>query len=180
MPYNTSVSDLATKQIDWDAIVNQFGDDEEAVLKSRAAVMLACGESRTQVSKELSVAETQIKAWMDEDPNFRSAFTVIKGNVVSYLEQQLPNKIFKADKVIDWVLDTDLESVSPKLQVQLLKEKGLTARRLYEAILSKQVKDKASVTVSIAALNISESAARVLLDRVPEIIDVTPEEKPSA
>lgn len=175
------MSDLTTKQIDWDAIVGQFGDDEEAVVKSRAAVMLACGESRASVAKELSVAEVQIKAWVDEDPNFKSVLTTVKGNVVSFLEQQLPAKLYKASKNIDWVLDANLEdnSVPKELRVQMLKEKGLTSRRIYEMILSKQIKEKPSVNVSIAALNISESAARVLLDRVPEIIDVTPKERPS-
>ena len=172
-----SMNELQTKNIEWDAIFDSFGDDEQATVKARAAVMLACGESRFSVSKNLEVPETQLKAWMTEDPNFKMVLNTVRGNVANYLENKLPSKIFKADKVIDFILDTDLEDMPPKLQAQLLKEKGLTARRLYEVILGKQLKEKPSVNISIAALNISESAAQVLLQRVPQIIDVTPNEK---
>jgi hypothetical protein len=171
--------------IDWAGVFELLGDD---LLKVKAVHRLACGATYADVAREFGLDKSSVRLW-EEDENFVRAKQLIKDNLVSFVDNRMQLRLAQADVFADWLLSIDplKMPMSDSMRKELIKEKGLMARMYIGKVLD-QKKPAGTVRISQMVLNVSESAAKVLMGRqdvdvidgiVREVDEVQEEEQDS-
>ena len=177
--YNARVDKELTQanpEINWREVFEQFGDDENALLKARAAHRVALG-TMVRAAQDIGVSTDTVKGWMKNDPNFKRAVELIRDNVASFVDNGLQTQVASAVAYFDWIMNIDPTDSkhSATMQRALLGEQGTTARELLRMI-DKRRGAGTTINAPQAVFHITESAAKILTDRNP-VIDITPDEE---
>jgi hypothetical protein len=178
-----SDNSLSAPQIDWNGAFELLGDDENSLLKIKAAHRFACGMTKPQIADELGITVEVIKGWQKDDENFNKAVQLIRDNLSSYVDNRMQLRLSQADAYADWILSVDpmrmKGKISEQMMKELIKEKGLTARMYIQKVLENQ-KPQSSVHISQMVLNVTESAAKVLMQRNVPIVEINAKENPDS
>lgn len=169
-----STKSLPALKIDWTEVFDKFEGDDDTLAKAKAASLLACGMSVAQVSSDTGIDGPTIRRWMTLD-RFNSALKIIKDNLADFLNSGLSRKYMRASERLDWILSVDplAPDIPEKMRIKILEEQQKAARLLYETgVIPKEVPTETHQAVTVAVLNMTDSAAKVLLDRMPEIKEI--------
>lgn len=167
-------------KIEWESVFNSF-DGEDALIKSKAAHLVACGLSNSKIASELGLSMATIKNWKLED-SFTNAVEIIRSNFGQYIQAGMSHHLVQADEFIDWILAIDPmdPSVPKEMKKDILREKGLAAREIYKTALPAESGQKGNTTINISqpVFNMAPGTAEILAGRLnpPEIIEIEKEE----
>lgn len=167
---------LATPQIEWQAVFESLGDNDDALIMAKVAHRMAMGLTPTEAAEQVGISVGVIKGWRKDHPAFERAIDLIKNNLMSFIDNRMHLRLAQADLYADWILSVNpltLAGVSDTVRNNILKEKGLMARKMFD-IAAPKASPGVTINASQAVFNLDESALRVLTERNPLVIDATP------
>jgi hypothetical protein len=156
--------------INWQEIFDAIGESENGTIKARASYRLACGVAWEDVANQLGVTRGTIAGWLKDDEGFRRAIELIRENLASFIDSRLHLRISQSDSYADWLLSLPNDGifaleVSDSIKKELIKERGLMARKYLDIATAGRQQNKEPVRSMQMNLNITEDTLRVLLER---------------
>ena len=173
-------NDLQVQQsptIDWNGIFEQLADSDNGLLKAKGAYRAAMGVPRQEIAEQLGITESTIKGWQKDDPNYANAIELIRSNLASFIDNRLHLRVAQSDNYADWLLSMRSDSiltmdVSEGIKKELLKERGLMARKYLDIANDGRRNPTGNTFIgnqTQMTLNITPEAAKILLERNPDI-----------
>lgn len=166
--------------INWNAVFESLSDSEDGLVRAKVAYRIACGMPWNEAAEQVGVSRGAIAGWMKTDDGFRKAVELIRENLASFINNRMHLRVAQADAYADFLLSTIRApglvdgilamDIPDGIKKELIKERGLIARKYLDMASGRS----GSGTTIIGrqtqmTLNITSEAAKILLERNPDI-----------